>query len=126
MSEEEIAKKPRTRKKKEVKPEVVVCKGHNQLHMCYNCSDTHCKERGYFKMHRCKNVFLWNLFLGLIAIMFVALLVTYFIVRVSDGCWGDWRLPVALTIGFFGVTFILVMTALIVDFKHRTGDAIYE
>lgn len=107
-------------------PKSPVCRGHNQLHMCFNCKDDECKGKGFFKMHRCKNLFNWILSLSILVIVFVGLLATYMIVRVIDGNWTDPKLPLSLLIAFTASAFTVLVIIATIDFKHRTGDAIYE
>jgi len=71
-------------------------------------------------------MFWWNLGLALSVLSGIALAFSYFIVRIVDGNWTDWKLPV-----IFGIVYIFVVTTLmtickLIDFKHRTGAAIYE
>lgn len=103
-----------------------VCRGHNQLHMCFNCKDDECKGKGFFKMHRCKNLFSWILSLSVLLIVFVGLLATYMIVRICDRNWTDTKLPLSLLIAFTAAAFTVLVIIATIDFKHRTGDAIYE
>jgi len=123
---EEKAKRTRKAKEPVVEaPKAAVCKGHHQMHMCFNCQDEHCKERGYFKMHRCKNSFFWILSLAVSAITLIGLLAAYLIVLLSDGT-GWWRLPVSMLVAWITFTMVLLTIAFVIDRKHKTGDAIYE
>jgi len=121
----------KTTRKKAAAPAVeekkaVVCKGHNQMHMCFNCSDNHCKEQGFFKMHRCKGFFFWRLALMSMAIVLVIAVATLMIARIVDGAWHDLRLPLALLTGVIAYAIIAFAICAIVDYKHRTGSAVYE
>ena len=121
----------RTRTKKEAVPVVEekkapVCKGHHQLHMCFNCKDEHCKERGFFKMHRCKNSFFWMLAIASAVIATVGILAAYFIIRINDTNWTDITLPFSLLVGWFAFLVAIVAVVVLIDYKHRVGDAIYE
>ena len=116
-----------------VKPQQPIVEGkkmnlreHNQLHMCFNCKDAECKDKGYFKMHRCKNFFYWVLCMASLLIALIGMVAAYVIVRISDGNWTDWKLPLALAVGFVAFALIAFTTVTALDFKHRTGDAIYE
>jgi hypothetical protein len=117
------------REKKAKAPEVpaaVVCKGHNQLHMCYNCNDAECKPKGFFNMHRCKNLFNWILCMAGLMITLIALVAVYLVIRIHDNNWSDLTLPFTLMISFLALALIVIIIISTIDFKHRTGDAIYE
>jgi len=103
-----------------------VCKGHHQLHMCYNCTDEHCKERGYFKMHRCKGFFFWIVAMASMLIMLIGVIAIFLSARIIDGNWSDGRLPMILLTIFASVTMTLLIIGATLDFKHRIGDAVYE
>jgi hypothetical protein len=104
----------------------VVCKDHHQLHMCFSCNDEHCKEQGFYKMHRCKNNFNWILALWGTVITIVLMVAVYIIARLIDGAWSDWSLPVGLLTGGAAVILTAFIICKIIDAKHKTGDAIYE
>jgi len=124
MSEQ--PKKARAKKGAVVQQKRAVCKGHHQLHMCFNCKDEHCKEQGFYKMHRCKNLFFWIASMVSIVIAFVVLTSIFIIARLIDGNWTNPALPLALLTGLIAYTVVVLAIGAIVDFKHRTGDAIYE
>jgi chromate transport protein ChrA len=94
--------------------------------MCFNCNDDHCKERGFFKMHRCKNTFIWVASLAIMLASFIAMAAIYLIIRLNDDNWGDKSLPLSLVMGFVAIVAITLVVSATIDFKHRTGDAIYE
>ena len=125
MAEEKTTTKTPKAKKAPAEKKVV-CKGHNPMHICWNCNETHCKERGYFKMHRCKNQFFWLASLATIMLTLVASILTYLCVRLVDENWKDASLPLILFSVFIIVTAVLLTVCGLRDYKHRLGDAIYE
>lgn len=107
-------------------PKAPVCRGHNQIHMCFNCGDNECKTKGFFKMHRCKNMFTWILSMVGTMISFIVVVAIYVMIRIYDGNWSDSSLPTILITAFVASSLIMFIIAGAIDFKHRTGDAIYE
>jgi len=107
-------------------PKALTCRGHNQLHMCFNCKDDECKSKGFFKMHRCKNLFVWIAGMASLLILFITMIAIYMIVRIVDGNWSDPSLPLALLTGYIAFALAVIIVISTLDYKHRTGDAIYE
>lgn len=126
MTEEKKPRKSRTAVEVPTAPRRMDCRGHNQLHMCFNCKDSECKDKGYFKMHRCKNFFWWVVSLGILMVTMVGAIAAYLIIRIADENWTDWKLPMYLIIGFMAVALAVLTFVAVIDYRHRTGDAIYE
>jgi len=64
-----------------------------------------------------KNILKWAIFGMSVGALFIILISTYLIVRIIDGQWASWQLPVILVIVFLTVVTIAAMFTSIPEMK---------
>lgn len=79
------------------------------LKMCAHCNNKKCKENGYSLLDQCSNNFHWAVFGIGAGALFMLVTGIYLIVRIIDGNWASWQLPVIIVIVYIITVSIFAM-----------------
>lgn len=72
------------------------------------------------------NEYYWSIFGIACAVLAIALIAIFLIIRIMDGSWGNWQLPAILTVIYFALVTIGAMIFSLREIKQQTSKQVTE